>query len=30
VQPFGGCLIAAEGFQRIANLAFHPAFLERQ
>src|SRR5688572_24002945 len=30
VQPFGGCLIAAEGFQRIASLAFHPAFLEHQ
>lgn len=30
VQPSGGCLIAAEWFQRIANLAFHPALLERQ
>jgi hypothetical protein len=30
VQQSGGCLIAAEWFQRIANLAFHPALLERQ
>jgi hypothetical protein len=30
VQPSGGCLIAAEWFQRIANLAFHPALSERQ
>jgi hypothetical protein len=30
VQASGGCLIAAEWFQRIANLAFHPALLERQ
>jgi hypothetical protein len=30
VQPSGGCLIAVEGFQRIANLAFHAVLLERQ
>jgi hypothetical protein len=30
VQLSEGCLIAVEWFQRIANLAFHPALLERQ
>ena len=30
VQQLGGCFIAAEWSQRIANLAFHPALLERQ
>jgi hypothetical protein len=30
MQPSGGCLIAAEWFQRVANLAFHAALLWRQ
>jgi hypothetical protein len=30
VQLSERCLIAVEWFQRIANLAFHPALLERQ
>jgi hypothetical protein len=30
LQHSGGCLIAAEWFQRIANLAFHVALLECQ
>jgi hypothetical protein len=29
-QPSGGYFIAAEWFQRIANLAFHAALFERQ
>jgi hypothetical protein len=29
-QPSGGCLIAEEWFQRIANLTFTPALFERQ
>jgi hypothetical protein len=30
VQLSERCLIAAEWFHRIANLAFHPALMERQ
>jgi hypothetical protein len=30
VQPSGGCLVAEEWFQRIANLTFTPALFERQ
>jgi hypothetical protein len=29
-QPLGGCLITAEGFRRIVNLAFTAALLSRQ